>query len=145
MDSTTTVWIVVAIVAVLVIAGLVFAARSRRNQHRHIEAERIREDVTTHIAKVDKREALADETAAKARAAEAEAEAKAAEAARLKNQAESHRESVSASREDIEERRRHADELDPKVRVDDAADDRVPDDATASRQEVAARQEAERK
>ena len=84
MDSTTTVWIVVVIVAVLVIAALGFAARSRRNQHRHVEAERIREDVTTHIAKVDKREALADETAAKARAAEAEAEAKAAEAARLK-------------------------------------------------------------
>ena len=84
MDSTTTVWIVVAIAAVIVIAALVFAARNRRNQHRHVEAERIREDVTTHVAKVDKREALADETAASARAAEAEAEAKAAEAARLK-------------------------------------------------------------
>ena len=85
MDSTTIVWIVVAIAAVILIAALVFAARSKRNQRRHVEAERIREDVTTHIAKVDKREALADETAAKARAAEAEAEAKAAEAARLKD------------------------------------------------------------
>ncbi len=142
MNSTTTVWIVVAIVAVLVIAGLLFAARSRRNQHRHVEAERIREDVTTHVAKVDKREALADETAAKARAAEAEAEAKAAEAARLKGQAESHREAVTASREDIEERRRHADELDPKVRSEDPVDDRVQGEAAEYQ---AARREAERK
>ncbi len=51
----------------------------------------MREDITTHIEKVDKRQALADETAAKARAAEAEAEAKAAEAARLKAQAATHR------------------------------------------------------
>ena len=151
MDSTTIVWIVAAIVAILVIAGLVFAARSRRNQHRHIEAERIREDVTTHVAKVDKREALADETAAKARAAEAEAEAKAAEAARLKNQAESHREvRGGASREDIEERRRHADELDPKVRVARRRGrPRRPTTPTLpsqqAAQEDAARQEAERK
>ncbi len=139
MDSTTVVWIVAVIAAVIVIAALVFALRSRRNQRRHIEAERIREDITTHTTKVDKRQALADETAAKARAAEAEAEAKAAEAARLKQQAAGHHEAVATSREDLEERRRHADELDPKVRVQDEAADQ-----DAARQE-AARQEAERR
>ena len=105
--------------AVIVIAALVFAARSRRNQRRHVEAERIREDITTHTAKVEKREALADETAARARAAEAEAEAKAAEAARLKDQAGRHREAVATSREDIEDRRRHADSLDPQTQAQD--------------------------
>jgi predicted Holliday junction resolvase-like endonuclease len=123
MESSAVVWIVVAVVVVIIIAALVFAARSRRNQHRHVEAKRMREDITTHIAKVDKREALADETAARARAAEAEAEAKAVEAARLKDRAESHRGAVAESREEIEERRRHADRLDPKTRVtDDRAD-----------------------
>jgi hypothetical protein len=119
MESSAVLWIAVAVVAVIIIAALAFAARSRRNQQRHVEAERIREDVTTHMAKVDKREALADETAARARAAQAEAEAKAAEAARLQDRAESHRGAVAESREEIEERRRHADRLDPKTRVQD--------------------------
>jgi type IV secretory pathway VirB10-like protein len=117
MDSSAVVWIVVAVVAVIVIAALVLAARNRRNQRRHVEAERIRDDLDTHVAKVDKREALADETAARARAAQAEAEAKAAEAARLNDRAESHRGVVSESREDIEKRREHADRLDPRTRV----------------------------
>jgi FtsZ-interacting cell division protein ZipA len=139
MDSTTVVWIVAVVAALIVIAALVFAARKRRNEHRHVEAERMREDITTHTAKVDKRQALGDETAARARAAEAEAEAKAAEAARLKDRAAGHHEAVAASREDIDERRRRADELDPKTRAqDDAAEQE------AARQE-AARQEAERK
>jgi FtsZ-interacting cell division protein ZipA len=132
MDSRTIVWIVVAVVAILVIAALVFAARKRRNQRRHVEAERIREDITTHVTKVERRESLADETAARARAAEAEAEAKAAEAARLKDQADSHREAVAGSREEIEERRQHADRLDPKTRVDDDKDrNRAGQDAAA--------------
>jgi hypothetical protein len=121
--NSTAVWIVVAVVAVIVLAGLVFAARSRRNQRRHVEAEQMREELTTHVEKVDKRQALADETAAKARAAEAEAEAKAAEAARLKQRAAGHHDAVATSREEIEERRRHADMLDPKTRVDDEAVD----------------------
>ena len=121
--NNTAVWIVVAVVAVIVLAGLVFAARSRRNQRRHVEAEQMREELTTHVEKADKRQTIADETAAKARAAQAEAEAKAAEAARLQQQAAGHHEAVAASREEIEERRRHADMLDPKTRVDDDADD----------------------
>lgn len=122
MESSAVVWIVVAVVAVIIIAALVLAARKRRDQKRHVEAERIREDVTTHITRVEKREALADETAARARAAEAEAEAKAAEAARLKEQADSHRGAVAEKREDIEERLRHADHIDPRTKVRDDAD-----------------------
>ena len=51
-----------------------------------------------------------------------EAEAKAAEAARLRDQAESHRSAVAETREEIEERRRHADRIDPKTQVRDDAD-----------------------
>ena len=116
MNSNTVVLIVVAVVAVIVLAAVVFAARNKRNQRRHVQAEEMREDITTHIQKVDKRQALADETAAKARAAEAEAEAKAAEAARLKESGRVHHEAVATSREDIEERRMQADRLDPKTR-----------------------------
>lgn len=123
MDNTTVVWIVVAVAAVIVIALLVAAALKRRNQRRHLEAERIREDIDTHTSKLEKRQALADETAARARAAEAEAQAKAAEAARLKDQAANHHDAVATSREEIEERRRHADRLDPKTRRDDADQD----------------------
>lgn len=119
MDSTSVVWIVVAVAAVIVIAALVFAALNARKKRRHVEAERIREDVSMHTAKVEKRQALADETAARARAAEAEAEAKAAEAARLKERAGEHHEEIAASREEIDERSRHADKLDPNTRVHD--------------------------
>jgi FtsZ-interacting cell division protein ZipA len=148
MNSSTVVWIVVAVAAVIVLAALVFAARNRRNQHRHVKAEHMREEITTHVQKVDKRQALGDETAAKARAAEAEAEAKAAEAARLKEQAAGHHEAVATSREDIEQRRKHADRLDPKTRTDDeAGDEHVVEqeraDQAAARQE-AARQETQR-
>lgn len=151
--NTTTV-ILVAVAAVIVLAVLVFVARGKRNQRRHVKAEEMREDITTHLQKVDKRQALADETAAKARAAEAEAEAKAAEASRLKEQAASHHDAVAVSREDIEERRRDADRLDPKTRVDDDVDnDAVADqkyveqeraDQAAAQQE-AARQETQRR
>jgi biopolymer transport protein ExbB/TolQ len=125
METNTVVWIVVAVVAaVVVIAALAVLARRTSDTRKHIAAEHIREEVNEHTAKVDKRAALAEETAAKARAAEAEAEAKAAEAARLKGQASSHHEAVAASREDIEERRRHADHLDPKT---SAGDDQAKD------------------
>jgi FtsZ-interacting cell division protein ZipA len=151
MDNNAIVWIVVAVVAVIVIVALLLAARKRRNQRRHVEAKQIREDLTTHVAKVDKREALADETAARARAAEAEAEAKAAEAARLKDQADSHRGVVAESREEIEERRRHADRIDPKTKVRDDADDShgvKHDDAardSAAQRDAAAQQDAARR
>lgn len=142
--NNTAIWIVVAVVAVIVLAGLVFAARNKRNQRRHVEAEQMREEVTTHVEKVDKRQLIADETAAKARAAEAEAEAKAAEAARLKGQAATHHDAVAASREDIEERRRQADMLDPKTRVDDeGADPEVVEQNRAD--EAAAQQETVRR
>ena len=147
MDNTTVVWIVAVIAAIIIIAALVFALRSRRNQQKHVEAERMREEINTHTARVDKRQALADETEARARAAAAEAEAKAAEAARLKDRAADHREVVDSSRQDLEERRRHADHLDPKTRVQDETGSQETAQQDAAQREAeqqAARREAER-
>ncbi len=63
----------------LLLAAVVLIARQSRTKRRRVEAERIREQVREETVKVERREALADETAARARAAKAEAEAKAAE------------------------------------------------------------------
>ena len=85
--ATSAIWIIVAIVALLIVVGVLLMARNRRHTRLHGEAERIREEVEQESATVDRREALADETAAKARAARAEAEAKDAEATRLEERA----------------------------------------------------------
>src|SRR5580693_8038488 len=117
--STSTIWIVIAAVAaVLLIAVLIFAVSrvSRRRRQRH--AEEIREQARLETAKVERREALAQETAAKARAAQAEAEVKAAEAARLQERAAKHQSDASTSREQLHEQWERANDLDPKVKAD---------------------------
>lgn len=124
MNNQDTVWIVVGvIVAIIVIVGLVLLARSKRNQKHRVEAGHLREEIETENAKVEKRQALAAETDAMARAAEAEAEVKAAEAQRLRDRASSHSESVAATREDLDERRKHADHIDPDVKTGKHDDD----------------------
>jgi FtsZ-interacting cell division protein ZipA len=138
MASNTTLWIVIAVVAaVLVLGVLVWAGRSRRNRKLHGEAQRIRTEVEQESAQVARREALADETAAKARAAKAEAEAKAAEAARLEERAQSHRSSVASARDDLDERRAHADTIDPRVKTDKADDENVENPENVSHLEPA--------
>ncbi|MFZ0831679.1 MAG: hypothetical protein WAM92_01085 [Mycobacterium sp.] len=121
MDNV--VWIVVAVVvALLLIAAVVFAVRQSRTKKRRGQAERIREQVRGETVKVERHEALADETAARARAAKAEAEAKAAEAARLEQRASDHQGRAASSREDLDKQREHADSLDPPGRTADEAD-----------------------
>ncbi|KAA0108418.1 hypothetical protein [Mycolicibacterium sp. P1-5] len=123
MASNNVVWIVIAvIVALIVIAALVWVGRKRQMSRRVTQAEEIREGVRQDHVKVQRREALADETAAKARAAQAEAEAKAAEAARLKDNAEKHRTDAASHRQDLDERAQHADSLDPRVKEDERAE-----------------------
>lgn len=120
--ASNTVWIVVAAVAALiVVAALVWVGRKRQLSRRVAQAEEIREGVRQDHVKVQRREALAEETAAKARAAQAEAEAKAAEAARLQENAEKHRTEAATHREELDEKWSHADDLDPRVSDDDRA------------------------
>jgi cbb3-type cytochrome oxidase maturation protein len=132
MATSTIVWIVIAVVAaVLVLAALTWAGRSRRNHKLHGEAERIRGEVEQESAQVARRQALADETAAKARAAKAEAEVKAAEGDRLEERAQSHRSSVETSRDDLDERRAHADSIDPRVKAEQPVEDAPVDEQPA--------------
>jgi type IV secretory pathway VirB10-like protein len=122
---TTTTWIIIAVVAVIVLALVAFAVRSATQKKRAAEADRIREEVHVDDQKLQRRESIAVETEAKARAAQAEAEAKAAEAARLQDRASSHREVVDSTRSNLDERREHADSLDPRVKSSGRADDQV--------------------
>src|SRR6185437_1133904 len=117
MNTSTTVWIIVAAVAaILVIIALVIAARRASGRRRQREAEGIREDAKLETGKVERREALAAETAAKARAAQAEAEVKAAEAARLQDRAAAHQTEAASSREQLDEQWKRADSMPPRVK-----------------------------
>ncbi len=111
--TTTTIVVIVAVVALLLLGALVWVARNKRNQHRHTEAETIRDQARVDDRDVTQREALAEETAAKARAAQAEADIKTAQAKGLQQQAAGHSSEATASREDLDERFDHADALDP--------------------------------
>lgn len=118
MDTDNAVWIVIAVIAALaVLAVLLWAGRRQRDVRRHAQAQELREQLRREDAEVRHRESLAAETEARARAAQAEAEAKAAEAARLQHVAQGHRAEVSSSREELDERRAHADALDPRGAV----------------------------
>ena len=86
--STIVLIVVIAVVAILAIAAIAWVARKKRTQHRRVEAGDIRDKATDESHKVGQREALADETAAKARVAQAEADAKTAHAAGLQHQAQ---------------------------------------------------------
>lgn len=116
MATSTIVWIIVAVVAVVVIVGvLLWMARTQRDRRRAAQAEELRDHVRQESVKVQRREALADETAARARAAQAEADAKAAEAARLQERADTHRTEATTSRDRLDEKWAHADSLDPRA------------------------------
>ena len=105
--------VVVAVAAILLIAGLGWLARTKRNQHRHVEADKIRGAAREETLHVRQQEALADETAAKARAAKAEADVKAAQASGLQQQAAAHRNEAATSRGQLNEQWDRANELDP--------------------------------
>jgi Tfp pilus assembly protein PilE len=74
MATSTIVAIVIAVVAaLLLIAVLAWAVRRRGEYRRRVQAERIRERVDQESVHVQRREAFAEETAAKAHAAQTEA------------------------------------------------------------------------
>jgi uncharacterized protein HemX len=134
MSTSTTVWIAIAaVVAILLIVAVVLAVNGARNRRRRRQAEEIREQVKLETAKLERHEALADETAAKARAAQAEAEVKAAEAARLQEQAAKHQSDAATSREQLQEQWNRAESLDPKARTEaaESGDQPAPDRGAA--------------
>ena len=108
----------VAIIPILVALGWVFV--NKRTQHRHVEAEKIRDQAKEETLQVNRREALAEETAAKARAAQAEADVKAAQASGLEQQAAAHRSETKTSRDRLDEQWERADTLDPASQTPEA-------------------------
>ena len=129
MTTSNIVWLVVAVVvAVLLLGALIVVTRRMSNRRRHLRAEGIREQARAETDRLERREALAQETAAKARAAQAEAEVKAAEAARLQERAAAHQSQVATSREELDGRWKHADSIDPKAKANARQDtDRLTD------------------
>ena len=121
MSTTSIVLIVLAaIVALLLIATIVWVARNKRTQHRRIEAGDIRDKATDESHKVGQREAFADETAAKARVAQAEADAKTAHATGLQHEAQVRRSDAATARDEVNQEFERADKIDP--------DSQTPDD-----------------
>lgn len=120
MTTTTTILlIVVVITALVIIAAIAWVARNKRTQYRRVEAEDIRDKANDESHKVGQREALADETAAKARVAQAEADAKAAHAEGLQHQAHIRRNDATTARDEVNQEFARADKIDPDTQTRD--------------------------
>lgn len=111
--STIVLIAIAAVAAILFVVLLARLVRDKRNEHRHTEADKIREDARQETLHVKQQEALANETAAKARAAQAEADVKAAQASGLRQQAAVHLGEATTSRGQLNEQWDRADTMDP--------------------------------
>jgi hypothetical protein len=101
MAINTTILIVVATVAALVLVGLIVAVTYKtRNQHRHVIDETL-QDKAKHDAHIRHEEALADEYAATAHAAQVEVDVKTARADRLYREAVVQRREAVSCREEL--------------------------------------------
>jgi FtsZ-interacting cell division protein ZipA len=118
----------VAVVLILIALGVV--ARHKRTEHRRVEAGDIRDKAAEQSHKVGQREALAEETAAKARVAQAESEAKTAHAATLQHQAQTRRSDAATDRDDVNQQFERADTIDPDTQTRDAPPDAAETDET---------------
>jgi uncharacterized protein HemX len=109
----------VAVILVLLAVGWVLV--NKRRHRRHVKADEIREQAKEQTLQVNRREALAEEAAAKARAAQADADVKAAQASGLEQQAAAHRSEAKTSRDELDEQWNRADALDPASRTPETA------------------------
>lgn len=111
--ESSQIWLIVGIVAaILVLIALVLVFRRRRGQQTQVRARNkaaeLREEAVDREADLKEREARE----ARARAAALEAEA---EAQRRRHEAKEHGQDLQGIREDVEQRRVRADEIDPDV------------------------------
>jgi len=112
--STNAIAIAVVSIGLLVVAAaLIWQAQRMRKHQRHNKAESIRGQAAQESLRVGQHEALADETAAKARAAQAQADVKAAQASGLQQQAAAHRHEATNSRDHLNQQWDQAEKLDP--------------------------------
>jgi FtsZ-interacting cell division protein ZipA len=119
-----------AVAVILILIAVAVVLSHKRTEHRRVEAGDIRYRAAEQSHKVGQREALADETAAKARVAQAEAEAKTAHAAGLQHQAQARRSDAATHRDDVNQQYRRADTIDPDTQTRDAPPDDAETDET---------------
>jgi uncharacterized protein HemX len=114
MATSTIIAIVfAAVAAVLILTALGFVLVHKRTDRHRVEAGDIRDRAAEQSHEVGQREALAEETAAKARVAQAEADAKTAHASGLQHQAEARRSDAATARDDVNQEYLRADTIDP--------------------------------
>ena len=119
MDTSTIVWIIVAVVVVAaVIAFVVSRSGALRVQAQREQAADIREKAVGHDRRLRENEASATEADARAQMARAEAQKRELEAERLAAEAESRSDSADAVRRERDEQLRLADLCDPDVETD---------------------------
>ena len=115
-----------AVAIILILVALGWVVVNKRQRRRQVEAEKIRDQAKEETLQINRREALAEETAAKARAAQAEADVKAAQASGLQHEADSHRSGVATSRDRLDEQWDRADALDPASQTSETAKSAKP-------------------
>jgi uncharacterized protein HemX len=123
-DMSTGIIIMVAFfafAAIVILVALGWVLVNMRTQRRRVKADEIRDQAKEETLRINRREALARETAAKARAAQAQADIKAAQAAGLLHEADSHRNGVATSRDQLKEQWGRADALDPVSQTPETA------------------------
>lgn len=113
MNGSTTLWIVLGILALLVIAAVIYFVTRKQTDTRRSKAKSLRQDADSHTESLRKREAKAAESHSRADKAQAEADQKAAEARRLRERAQHDETTVAESREEVQARLRRADKVDP--------------------------------
>jgi hypothetical protein len=114
MATSTIIAIVFAAVgAVLLLIALGFVMRNKRTGRRRVEAGDIRDRAAEQSHEVGQREALAEETAARARVAQAVADAQTAHASGLQHEAEARRSDAATARDELNQEYRRADTIDP--------------------------------
>jgi hypothetical protein len=127
MATSTIIAIVFAVVAaVLILTALGFLLAHKRADRHRVEAGDIRDRAAEQSHEVGQREALAEETAAKARVAQAEADAKTAHASGLQHQAEARRSDATTARDDLNKEYRRADTMDPDSHNGDESGEDTP-------------------
>ena len=106
MATNTAVLIIVAALAALVLAGLLAVVVCKtRTQQRHGRGATIRDQAEEDALRLRRREALADESAARAHAAQVEVDIKTVRADRLQQQATAYRSEAVTSRDQLNELR----------------------------------------
>jgi hypothetical protein len=127
MATSTIIAIVfAALAAVLILIALGFVLVHKRTDRHRVEAGNIRRSAAEQSHEVGQREALAEETAAKARVAQAEADAKTAHASGLQHQAQARRTDAATARDDVNKEYRRADTIDPDSQNADTPDKETP-------------------